>query len=292
MSALDWLAARARLGTPGKPTRGLLAAYRWFLGPFIRMMFRPRLSGWENLPGSGPYMLVGNHSGTGTAEIWSLGHLFIARFGPGSRFPVGMAHPAAFHLPGIAAFLRGAGAVPATYEAGERVLGAGLPVLIFPGGDHEATRPLWQARRVDFAGRKGFLRIARKAGVPIVPMGIRGSHFTAPILWRSRLWAWFYVFPRLFGARRYALTLLAALGAAFLTLGLGPRLGYGWAALLGYLWMTSPLSFFMPIVPWTIRFRIGEPIPAAELFGDGDDTALDAAYDRIVGSVQRLVDQA
>jgi 1-acyl-sn-glycerol-3-phosphate acyltransferase len=55
-------------------------------------------------------------------------------------------------------------------------------VLIFPGGDHEAFRPVWQAYRVDMANRKGFLRIARRAWVPIVPLGIRGSQFALPIL--------------------------------------------------------------------------------------------------------------
>ena len=54
------------------------------------------------------------------------------------------------------------------------------------------------------------------------------------------------------------------------------------------LWLWNPL-IFTPIIPWAIRFRIGDPIPADELFVDDD---LVAALARVEGAVQRLVEQA
>jgi 1-acyl-sn-glycerol-3-phosphate acyltransferase len=74
-------------------------------------------------------------------------------------------------------------------------------------------RPLWQYDRVDFGGRVGFLRIAREAGVPVVPLGIRGGHLTAPILFRSRALATLLVAPRLIGQKRRGVSLLGLLVA-------------------------------------------------------------------------------
>ena len=53
------------------------------------------------------------------------------------------------------------------------------------GGDHESLRPIQV--RVDFNGGWATSGL-RGNGDSIVPMGITGSHYTAPIFWRSKLW--------------------------------------------------------------------------------------------------------
>ncbi len=55
--------------------------------------------------------------------------------------------------------------------------------------------------------------------MPIVPVGFR-SH-TAPVLLRSSVLTWLYVWPRVLGMKRYCITRLAVVGAA-LILGLVP----------------------------------------------------------------------
>ena len=160
-------------------------------------------------------------------------------------------------------------------------------MLVFPGGDYEATRPIWQAHTVMFAGRRGFLRIARRLQVPIVPMGIRGSHYSLPILWRSRTLAWLAVIPRLVGVKRFPMTLSGLLGALAIALFVGPSYGWVLALVLAWAWLASPLPL-LPWVPSTIRLRIGTPIPPAELFHDDDDE-LDRAYGRVESAVQQLV---
>ena len=42
-------------------------------------------------------------------------------------------------------------------------------MLVYPGGDYEVHRPSWERNRVDFGGRKGFIRLAIEQDVPIVP---------------------------------------------------------------------------------------------------------------------------
>lgn len=233
--------------------------------------------------------MVSNHSGGGGIEIIALSMLWNEEFGD-TRRVTGLAHPIAWYLPGHAQTVQALGAVPSTYEHGVSVLEQGIPTIIFPGGDHDAFRPVWQAKLVDFNGRKGFLKLARRAWVPIVPMGIHGSHYTAPSLWRSKLLPYLFILPRLLGLKRFPLTLFAVIGATTLLTFGGPSWGWGWAILWAALWCTSPFAVFFPIVPWPIRVRIGKLIEPEALFGErGDEGPLDQAYERVVAAVQAQV---
>lgn len=256
--------------------------------PLIRRCFRPTLEGVERIPSQGPFLLVANHSaGLGLAELVSFAVLYLRDVGPGRRL-AGFAHPVGFRVFPLSTLLRGLGAIPSTYGAARDALGKGVPLLVFPGGDHETMRPIWQANRVDLGGRVGFLRIAREAGVPIVPLGIRGSHLTAPVLVRSRLLATLLVAPRLFGAKRWGVSLLAVLGAALIA-ALVPA-PWPVRALLIWLWLGSPLTF-VPWVPWRLRLRVGSPLPASDLFaGEPDEAQLRRALSRVEGTIQSLVD--
>lgn len=159
-----------------------------------------------------------------------------------------------------------------------------------PRGDHEGFRPIWQARRVDFAGRQGFLRVARQAWVPIVPLAIRGSHYTNPILWRSRVLPWLAILPRLLGLKRLPVTVPWLVGIVAILALVLPRHGAGAAVLGCLLWSIFPLPYFLPIVPWRIRVVVGEPIEPEALFGKrGDESPLEPAYAVVTGKVQALL---
>ena len=271
---------------PGHLTPAALRWIRRVLAPLVRVLHRPTLTGLEHLPTDGPFMLVANHSaGLGLSEIGCLLALYAEAFGD-SRPLAGFAHPLGMRIFPASVLMRHVGAVPSTYAAAEATLAAGVPLLVFPGGDHETMRPLWQAGRVDFGGRRGFLRIARKMGVPVVPLGIRGSHLTAPILWRSRhILPWLLVLPRLVGLKRWALTLLGvAVAAAVLVLAPWDPL---WRVLAAWAVLTSPL-IFLPYMPTTITLRIGPPLAPEALF-DAADPDLSAALARVEAAVQSLV---
>jgi 1-acyl-sn-glycerol-3-phosphate acyltransferase len=284
---------------PGVVTPRARSIIRRVAAPWVRLCFRPTLSGLEHLPATGPYLLVANHSaGLAVAEICSLMAVWQAQAGP-ERPLAGFAHPLGLRIWPASAILAGVGAVPSTYDAAREALAAGVPLLIFPGGDHEAMRPVWQAHRVDFGGRRGFLRIAREMNVPIVPLGIRGSHFTVPILWRSRhLLPWGLLAPRLLGVKRWPLTALGVAGLLGLLLGPGAAWSLPAQVLAGAAWLTSPLVC-LPVVPATIRFRIGPALSPEMLFGsdgagrDGtEDAVLDRALARVEAAVQAMVSSA
>jgi 1-acyl-sn-glycerol-3-phosphate acyltransferase len=59
-------------------------------------------------------------------------------------------------------------------------------LLVYPGGDHEVFRPSWKRHEVDFGGRKGYVTLAREAGVPIVPVASIGGQEAALFLDRGQ----------------------------------------------------------------------------------------------------------
>ncbi len=247
------------------------------------------MHGADQLPFDRPYLLVANHSGGGAADVMTFVSCYLTTVGA-DRPLTGMAHPFGFGIWPISSFMREVGAIPSTREAAEEALRSGVPVLVFPGGDHEALRPFWKAREVDFANRRGFLRLARNTGVPIVPMGITGTAYAMPVLWRSHfVLPWLLLVPRLLGLKRWGLTVLGAVGSVALAL-LGPRLGWPSTAFLIWLWLALPFAY-VPWVPWTVRIHIGTPIEASELFEDGveDEAQLTHAYGRVHDAVAELV---
>jgi 1-acyl-sn-glycerol-3-phosphate acyltransferase len=285
----DRLAATARTGMPGVPVPWVVFALRRFVRPLVRVYFRATLEGVERLPRGVPFLLVANHGGAvALAEILSFAAL-MADDVDEERPLAGFAHPFGFHIWPISACVRAIGAVPSTYAAAASTLARGVPLLVFPGGDHEAARPVWYGNTVDFGGRVGFLRIARDAGVPVVPMGIRGAHYTAPVLLCSRT-----ILPRglllmrLLGLKRYPLTVLGLAGVlAIATL---PPWAPAWKVLAAWLWLGATVLPFLPWVPWKVRMRIGTPIAAPDLFdGTGSDEDLRAALVRVQGAVGELV---
>ncbi len=154
--------------------------------PALRVMadvwFRADVRGLENIPPRGPVLLVGNHSGgTLIADTFIFAQAFYDHFGPEREF-FQLAHDLVFNVPGIRAMLTPYGTVPASPENMRRALGRGAALLVYPGGDHETYRASWHSADIDFAHRTGFVALALKHGVPIVPVVSIGGQETALFL--------------------------------------------------------------------------------------------------------------
>ena len=75
-----------------------------------------------------------------------------------------------------ATFFRKTGFIKANHENADEALRSGGVVVVFPGGDYDVYRPTNARNKIDFGGRTGYIKAARNAGVPIVPMvGIGGQ---------------------------------------------------------------------------------------------------------------------
>ena len=154
--------------------------------PALRAMadvyFRAEVRGLENIPASGPVLLVGNHSGgTLIADTFVFGQAFYDHFGADRVFHQ-LAHDLVFKVPGVRAALTPYGTVPASPQNMRRALARDAALLVYPGGDHETYRATWHSAEIDFAHRTGFVRLALELGVPIVPVVAIGGQETALFL--------------------------------------------------------------------------------------------------------------
>src|SRR3954449_1891896 len=139
--------------------------------------FRGEVRGMGNIP-RGPSLLVGNHSGgTYIADTFIFSICFYERFGPYRRFHQ-LAHDLAVRGP-LGGLIRSYGTLAASHDNAARAFDRRAPVLVYPGGDYETFRPSWHSDRIEFGGRKGFIRLALEAGVPSVPVVWMGGQETA-----------------------------------------------------------------------------------------------------------------
>jgi 1-acyl-sn-glycerol-3-phosphate acyltransferase len=227
------------------------------------LWFRGEVRGLGNIPEEGPVLLVGNHSGgnlTPDTTVFTLA--FSAYFGVERRF-YQLAHNLVLSWPGLG-FLRKFGTVAASPANAEKALRSGAAVLVYPGGDHEVHRPSWQGGRVDFAGRKGFVRLALEHDVPIVPVVSIGGQETALFLSRGESLSRLLGLDRLLRLKVLPISLALPWG-----LNVGDFLGH------------------IPL-PAKITIEALPPIRLREEFGPEPD--VDEAYDHVVRVMQETLD--
>ncbi len=138
--------------------------------------FSPEVRGQVNLPASGPVLVVGNHSGLFyMPDAWVVGLEIIRRRGL-DQPAYAMAYDLLFGVPGVGPFLRRIGAIPASGQVAEQAVADGGLVLVYPGGDQEACRPWTERDKIALGGHQGFIRLALRTGVPVVPVVAHGPH--------------------------------------------------------------------------------------------------------------------
>jgi 1-acyl-sn-glycerol-3-phosphate acyltransferase len=149
------------------------------------LYFRADVRGLDRIPKDGPVLLVGNHSGGNLPpDTFVFTLAFCSYFGVERPF-YQLAHNLVVSMPGLGS-LRKFGTVAANHENAKLALDSGAALLVYPGGDYEVFRPSWQRHEVDFGGRKGYVKLAREAGVPIVPVASVGGQEAALFLDRGQ----------------------------------------------------------------------------------------------------------
>ncbi|MFD9412555.1 lysophospholipid acyltransferase family protein [Streptomyces sp. NPDC059989] len=149
------------------------------LGPLLRLLFRPRIEGLENIPAEGAAIVAGNH--LSFSDHFLMPAILKRRI-------TFLAKAEYFTGPGLkgrltAAFFRSAGQIPVDRsgkDAGQAALREGLGVLakdellgIYPEGTRSHDGRLYK-------GKVGVAAMALGAGVPVVPCAMLGTFEIQP----------------------------------------------------------------------------------------------------------------
>jgi 1-acyl-sn-glycerol-3-phosphate acyltransferase len=143
--------------------------------------FRVRLLGIENVPASGAALLVGNHSG-GIPYDGALLLYGIYRNQPSHRRVRPLVANFAFRAGWMANVVSRIGGVRASTETALPLLDAGELVAVFPEGLRGVGKLYRERYRMARFGRGGFVRLARQAQVPLLPVAIVGAEEIHPVI--------------------------------------------------------------------------------------------------------------
>ncbi len=145
------------------------------LGPWLRLMFRPKVTGLEHVPREGGAIIASNH----------------VSFLDGLLLPLVVPHRRVMFLtkvkyidkPFLRWFLAGAGVIPVATDdprtvkdaitAAVQVVLSGRLIGIFPEGTRSPDGRLQR-------GKTGVARVALESGVPVIPAGIIGTDLAFP----------------------------------------------------------------------------------------------------------------
>ncbi|MCG5433153.1 acyltransferase family protein [Mycobacterium sp. MYCO198283] len=226
------------------------------------LYFRADVRGMERIPKEGPVLLVGNHSGGNLPpDTFVFTLAFSSYFGVERPF-YQLAHNLVVSMPGLGS-LRKFGTVAANHDNARLALQSGAALLVYPGGDYEVFRPSWERHKVDFGGRKGYVKLAREAGVPIVPVAAVGGQEAALFLDRGQWLAKLLRVDKL--ARLKSVPILLAPPWGLAISDMVPRL---------------PL-------PTKIVIEVQDPIDADDIANSDDDVI----NDKVLASLQAAVDR-
>jgi 1-acyl-sn-glycerol-3-phosphate acyltransferase len=156
---------------PPRPTLlySAIAAVSW---PILRLAFRYRARGAENLPRDGGYVLAAGH--VSNLDPWALGLQIWPR-----RFLRFMGKSELFWFP-LSLVIEGAGAFKVhrgqrdteAIETAIQLAREGNVIAMFPEG---TRRKKGLRKKYEAQAHTGAARIALEAGVPLVPAGIKGT---------------------------------------------------------------------------------------------------------------------
>lgn len=229
--------------------------------------FDPVVTGFDRLPTHGPFMVVGNHSGgVYMPDFWAFQRAWLHERGPVAPI-YSLGFDFTFSLPGIGELARRIGSVPASQANGDALLDAGHPIIVYPGGDEDDYRPWTERHRVDLHGRTGFVRLALRHGVPVVPLVAHGSHDVIVVLTRGEALA------RWLGFHRLRINVMPIV--------VGPP------------WGIAPVQLPTWPLPAKVTARVCEPIDWSHLGPDAadDPRVVRRCYEEVLGRMQSNLDE-
>jgi 1-acyl-sn-glycerol-3-phosphate acyltransferase len=260
-----WVGDRASNWALDGPDWAFMERQKYLWNPLMDYWFRMEIGGWEHIP-EPPVLLVGIHSGAPFVwDAWTVGAQWWRHFGA-SRTLHGTAHDALMALPGVGTYFRRMGVLPAAPDSIAAALAAGHDVVLWPGGERDSLRHWTKRDTAILAGRKGFVRLAIRSCVPIVPIATVGGPDSMPVIATGHRLAKLLRLDRIARLKTFPIALQAP-------------------------WGISPA--LLPEIPLPTKIRTAFQ-PAIELDCDPsraeDHAYVDAKYEQVRASIQAGID--
>jgi len=264
--ASGWVAERAGEWNLDGPDPTFMHRQKYLWNWLMDVWFRLDIEGWENIPPA-PALLIGIHSGAPFVwDAWTVGAAWWRHFGD-DRPIHGTAHDALMAAPGVGAYFRRMGVVPAHADSIMSALAAGHDVALWPGGERDSLRTWSHRDEAYLAGRMGFVKLAIRCGVPIVPISTVGGPDSMPVLTSGRRLAKWLALDRVAQLKLFPIA-------------------------LQFPWGLSPAFLPELPLPTKIRTAFGEPI---ELLSDpdkaDDDEYVKAKFNEVQDAIQDGMDR-
>lgn len=250
------------------PDEAFIEGFLKYSRPLTERFFMPKVFGVEHVPEGGA-LVVANHNSLGVMpEIHVMVNAWYEAHGI-SAMPRTLVHGVSFRVGPVGRFFTKLGAVPADPTMGGELLRNGNNVLVFPGGETDSMRAYSDRNKIIFGKRRGYIRLALRENVPIVPVVTAGAHETLIVLRSGENLAQWTGLNKLLGVKRWPITLSLPWGLTF-----GPPI----------LHLPVPTRVYQRVLP-PVRFDRSGPEAA-------DDAAyVEACHERVHGSMQRAMDE-
>lgn len=263
--AAGWVAERAGDWALDARDPAWMARQKYFFNPLMDYWFRMEMEGWDLLP-EPPALFVGVHSGAPFVwDAWTVGFQWWRHFGE-DRVLHGTAHDMLMAAPGFGEYFRKMGVLPAAADSIAGALAAGRDVALWPGGERDSLRSWSRRDEAVLGGRKGFVKIALRSGVPIVPIATVGGPDSMPVLYQGQKLAEVLQLDKIARLKMFPITLSAP-------------------------WGIAPAILPEIPLPTKIRTAFQEPVTVdTDPERAGDDAYVDKKYDEVRESIQRGMD--
>ena len=147
----------------------------------FKSWFRVEVSGIENLPDTGPALIVANHAGVLPLD-GLMASVAVHDHHPANRDLRLLAADMVFDMPVLGQAARKAGHTMACTSDAHRLLAAGELTAVFPEGYKGLGKHFKDRYKLQRFGRGGFVSAALRTKAPIVPCSIVGSEEIYPMM--------------------------------------------------------------------------------------------------------------
>src|SRR3954468_24585801 len=152
--------------------------------PLYRSWFRVEWEGLEKIPTDGGALLVANHAGAIPADAPVIMHGIEQEL---QRSVYGLAENLFRAIPVVGTMWSRLGGVAAHPDNAFRLLHDDHQlVLVFPEGTKGTGKTYRDRYKLHRFGRAGFVEIAMRSGVPVIPIAVVGNEEAMPIMFKSR----------------------------------------------------------------------------------------------------------